>query len=66
MLTHPILETLQAMKFYGMRRAFEDQMQMADIGKMSFEERLGLLVDREKTERENRRLKTRMGCNTKK
>jgi len=60
MLTHPILETLQAMKFYGMRRAFEDQMQMADIGKMSFEERLGLLVDREKTERENRRLKTRL------
>jgi DNA replication protein DnaC len=33
---------------------------MADIGKLSFEERFGLLVDREKTEREDRRLKIRL------
>ncbi len=34
--------------------------QMAEIDTLSFEERLGLLVDREVTERENRRLKTRL------
>lgn len=60
MLTHPIMEKLQAMNFYGMRKAFEDQLEMADIGKLSFEERFGLLVDREKTEREGRRLKIRL------
>jgi DNA replication protein DnaC len=60
MLTHPILEKLQLMKFYGMLTALEEQMQMADIEKLSFEDRLALLVDREMTERENRRLKTRL------
>lgn len=60
MLTHPIMEKLEIMKFYGMRKAFEEQLQMADIGKLSFEERFGLIVEREKTEREDRRLKTRL------
>jgi DNA replication protein DnaC len=60
MLIHPIMERLQAMKFYGMRKAFEEQLQMADIDKLSFEERFGLLVDREMTERNNRRLETRL------
>jgi DNA replication protein DnaC len=60
MLTHPILEKLQNLRFYGMLSCFEEQIQMPDIGKLSFEERLGLLVDREMTERENRRLKTRL------
>ena len=60
MLTHPITDKLQQMKFYGMLTAFEEQMQMADIEKLSFEDRLALLVDREMTERENRRLKTRL------
>jgi len=54
------MEKLQAKNFYGMRKAFEDQLEMADIGKLSFEERFGLLVDREKTEREDRRLKIRL------
>jgi DNA replication protein DnaC len=60
MLTHPILEKLQEMKFYGMRKAFEEQLQMADLDKLTFEQRFGLLVDREQTEREDRRLKTRL------
>jgi len=38
----------------------QEQMQMPDIEKLSFEERLGLLIDREVTERENRRLKARL------
>lgn len=60
MLNHPIMEKLEMMKFYGMRKAFEEQLQMADIEKLGFEERFGLIVDREKTEREDRRLKTRL------
>jgi DNA replication protein DnaC len=60
MLTHPITDKLQQMKFYGMLKAFEEQMQMVDIETLTFEDRLALLVDREMTERENRRLKTRL------
>jgi DNA replication protein DnaC len=60
LLTHPIFEKLEKLRFFGMLNALDEQMQMPDIGKLSFEDRLGLLVDREMTERENRRLKTRL------
>jgi len=60
MLTHPTLEKLKAMRLSGMVSALEDQMQTSEIKSLSFEERLGLLVDREQTERDSRRLKTRL------
>ena len=60
MLTHPLLDKLQALRFTGMLTALQEQLNTADITQLSFEERLGLLVDREITERENRRLKTRL------
>ena len=60
MLVHPIIDKLQSLRFFGMRTAFEEQMQTADIDQLNFEERIGLLVDREMTERENRRFKTRL------
>ena len=60
MLTHPTLETLAALKLTGMVKALNEQLQMSDITDLSFEERLGLLVDRELTERQDRRLKTRL------
>lgn len=60
MLEHPTLETLQKLKLTGMLKALEEQRQMPEIGRLSFEERLGLLVDREQTERENRRLQNRL------
>ena len=59
MLKHPTLDKLQALKFTGMVAALADQMAMPDIEELAFEERLGLLVDREITERENRRLTSR-------
>ena len=40
--------------------ALAEQMQMPDIEELAFEERLGLLVDRELTERENRRMSSRL------
>jgi len=60
MLKHPTLDKLQTLKLTGMVAALTDQMAMPDIDDLSFEERLGLLVDREMTERENRRLTSRL------
>jgi DNA replication protein DnaC len=60
MLTHPILDQLAELKLTGMHRALSEQMHMTDIEPLSFEERLGLLVDREMTERADRRLQYRL------
>ena len=60
MLTHPTREKLQARRLTGLLKALSEQMQMPDIGQLNFEERLGLLVDREMTERSDRRLHTRL------
>lgn len=60
MLNHPTLDKLQALKFTGMASALAEQMKTPDIEELAFEERLGLLIDREATERENRRLSTRL------
>ena len=60
MLTHPTIDKLRTLKFTGMAKAMEEQMSMPDIESLSFDERLGLLIDREMTARENRRLDTRL------
>lgn len=60
MLKHPIFAQLQELKLTGMHHALQEQLQMADIDQLSFEERFGLLVDREMTERANRRLHYRL------
>lgn len=60
MLIHPTLDKLRALGLSGMVQALEEQLQLPDIGALSFEERLGLLVDRELTARDTRRLKTRL------
>ena len=60
MLTHPTLDKLQTLRLTGMYQALIEQRQVPDMAALTFEERLGLLVDRELTERENRRLTTRL------
>lgn len=60
MLTHPILDQLLELKLTGMHRGLCEQMNMTDLHDLSFEERLGLLVDRESTERADRRLQYRL------
>jgi DNA replication protein DnaC len=60
MLTHPTLDKLQTLRLTGMYQALIEQRQVPDMVALTFEERLGLLVDRELTERENRRLTTRL------
>ena len=60
MLTHPTLDKLRTLKCAGMAAALTEQMTLPDIDTLSFEERLGLLVDRELTERNNRRTSNRL------
>ena len=60
MLTHPTRDKLQTLKLSGMSHALVEPLQMADIAALSCEERFGLLVDRELTERDNRRLTTHL------
>jgi len=60
MLHHPTLEKLQTLRLSGMYKALSEQMNMPESETLSFEERLGLLADREMTERQDRRLKTRL------
>jgi len=60
MLTHPTIEKLTAMRFSGMAAALQEQMKINGIEDMSFEERLGLLLDHEQAVRETRRLQTRL------
>ncbi len=60
MLSHPTLEKLQTLRLSGMLKALSEQQKMPDIDQLGFEERLGLLVDRELTERSSRRLQTRL------
>lgn len=60
MLLHPTLEKLTTMRLTGMASALEQQMKMDGIDDISFEERLGLLLDHEHAARETKRLKTRL------
>jgi DNA replication protein DnaC len=60
MLKHPTEERLAALGLTGMAKALEEQRRQPDIAALGFEERFALLVDREATERDNKRLKTRL------
>lgn len=60
MLTHPLFEQLKELRCYGMIEALNEQLRQQDIGSLSFDERLSLLVERECIERENRRLSSRL------
>ena len=60
MLHHPTLDKLQQLRLTGMHKALREQLALPEIGDLSFEQRLGLLADRELTEREDRRLQIRL------
>jgi len=60
MLTHPTIEKLKTLQLRGMSAALDDQLRTPDIESLTFDERLGLLIDREETTRADRRLKTRL------
>ncbi|MDA8191827.1 MAG: IS21-like element helper ATPase IstB [Gammaproteobacteria bacterium] len=56
MLIQPTLDALNALKLHGMAAALSEQMTQSAAQGLSFEERIGLLVEREAVFRENRRL----------
>jgi DNA replication protein DnaC len=56
----PTIEKMNAMKLFGMRDALAEQMELSSYDELSFEERIGMLVDREWIDRENRKLERRM------
>ena len=60
MLPHPTHDRLIALGLVGMAKAFEEQRAQPAVASLTFEERLGLLVDREAVERESKRLVTRL------
>lgn len=60
MLNHSTLETLQELGLKGMAAAYRAQLEDPEMQSLSFDERLGLLVDREWGERQNRRLARRL------
>lgn len=60
MLTVPTHDKLRSLKLYGMLKGLEEQEVTSSYRELSFEERLGILIDREMTEQENRRLDYRL------
>ena len=60
MLTNPTIEKLQELRFAGMQSAYREQLEGSDYQDLTFDERFGFIVDREHTERHNRRLHTRL------
>ena len=60
MMHHPTLDKLKQLKLMGMLRALQERESIPDIRTMPFEVRFGLIVDRELTEKDNRRMQTRL------
>ena len=60
MLVNHTHERLAALGLPGMAKAFDDQQRQPDTAALAFEVRLGLMIDREVTERDNKRLVARL------
>jgi DNA replication protein DnaC len=60
MLDHPTHQRLRDLKLDGMADAFAELQQQADAATLSHAEWLGLLIDREATNRSTKRYQTRM------
>ena len=60
MLLNPTIHKLQQLRLHAMAGLLTQQQSDPTVTYLSFEERLGFLVDHEMTSRENRRLQTRL------
>src|SRR5260370_28568901 len=56
MLLNQTLDQLRLLRLSGMAAAFAEQLEQPELQALSFEERFALLLHREVTQRENRRL----------
>jgi hypothetical protein len=64
MLTEPTLDRLRALRLGAMADAYRAQRQEPAIGALSFDERVGLLVEAEHLLRDNRKLARRLPLST--
>lgn len=61
MLLHPTLDQLNQLRLAGMAQALREQLEQGEtLADLSFEDRLGILVDREATLRKDRRIGQRL------
>jgi DNA replication protein DnaC len=60
LLTHPTTDRLRELGLLGMARALEELRRQPDSAGLDFEERLAMLVDRERLERDTKRLQARL------
>lgn len=60
MLNEQTMDKLHAMKLHGMADSYEEQRQQPKMAELCFDERFGLLVDRQWRWREERALSTRL------
>jgi DNA replication protein DnaC len=60
MLMHPVIENLKKLRLKGMLEALEKQCSSHEMDRLSFEERLSMLVENEVSFRDNMRLRTRL------
>ena len=56
MLNEQTFDKLYAMKLIGMSEGFKEQLEQPSFRDLSFEERLGILVERQWSWKENKRL----------
>lgn len=56
MLNQPTLNRLRELRLLGMAEAFTQQLEQPEVQQLAFDERFALLVEREATHRQNRRL----------
>jgi DNA replication protein DnaC len=59
-MLHQSVEKLRALRLAGMARALEAQLAQADSARLSFDERLAMLIDREEIDRHNASLAQRL------
>src|SRR5215467_10781157 len=59
-MRHQSIDKMRALRLTGMARALEEQLAQADIGRLSFDERLAMLIDREEVDRQNAALAQRL------
>ena len=60
MLIEQTMEKMRSLRLPGMVRAYEEQRGLPEMAGVPFDERLGLLVDREEIERENGKYRSRL------
>ena len=53
MLINPTMEKMQKLKWIGMCKVYEEHLNMPEVTKLTFDDRLGLMVDREIIDKEN-------------